>query len=464
MRILFSYVTFRGLFLWSLLLFLTVSCEKEDPYEDDTVSPQIRLVNEWIKENMEALYLWNNFIPLGLNPGQEPNPEAFFDTMVYKPEDKWSYITDDFPALLAELQGTPLSTGISPAFVNVGSGQIVMIVEFVYPGSPADNAGLERGDMIVAIDGQTMNLDNYFQLFSRNSFVAGFGMISGNDIVPTGETVSITSQIIETDPVIHYDIIEINGIKTGYLVYSTFISGEGDKFLNSLDVIFDEFKSSGISELIVDLRYNRGGFINVAGYLASAIAPASVVSSRPVLVKYEYNADLNKYLTDKYGAGSQQLVFKFPVNTHNINFSKIYFLTGWKTASASELVIIGLEPYMNVVTIGERTTGKYTGSWVLSDDNKPPKHKWGMLPIVLKYANSQGFTDFKNGLNPDFLVDENIFDLKPFGDDGDPLLSKAKELIGGLVVMAPKKVMPVITATRIEGKELRDRKILIIEE
>ncbi len=462
MKLLLSYY-FRLLLLLISLPFLLVSCEKEDPFKNDTVSPQTRLVNEWIKENMEALYLWNEFIPSGLNPGQEPDSEAFFDTMIYKPEDKWSYITSDFPALLAELEGTPLSTGISPAFVNIGSGQIVLIVEFVYPNSPADIAGLERGDMIVTIDGQTMNLENYFQLFSKNSFVAGFGTISGSAIVPTGETVSITSQIIETDPVIHYEVMNINGVKTGYLVYSTFISGEGDKFLRKLDDIFDEFKSSGITELIIDLRYNRGGFINVAGYLASAIAPATVVNSKSVLVKYQYNTDMNKYFTDRYGANSQQLVFKFPVNTFNINFSKVHFLTGWKTASSSELVIIGLEPYMNVVTIGERTTGKYTGSWVLSDDNNPPRHNWGMLPIVLKYANNDGFTDFKNGLNPDYLLDENVFDLKPFGDAGDPLLNKAKELIGGVIGLAPKKTIPLIPLTRIDGRELRDKSLLIID-
>ena len=443
------------------MLFLS-SCEKETD-NNDLVSKEIKEVNQWILENMEALYLWNDRIPSGLNPANEPDPEEFFDKMLYKEEDKWSSITPDLDALLADLQGTPLSSGISPAFIRIGDNQILLIVEFVFPGSPADRAGLQRGDLILTIDGQYLNLDNYFELFSKSTINVRKGILSGSDFIPSGETISIVSEIIEAEPVIHHEILNINGIKTGYFVYTSFTSGVNDRYIDTLDNIFQEFKSEGISTLIVDLRYNRGGEIDVAGYLASAIAPTTVVNNKETLVRYVYNKDLTDYF-NRPGTDPRYLGLTFPSNLNNLNLSKVYFLTGWKSASASELIIIGLQPHMNVVTIGESTYGKYTGSWVLTDTNDPPKHKWAMMPIVLKYANKVGFTDFKNGLTPDHEVVDPLFALRPFGDPGDPLLSKAKELITGVKTAVVLPGLYDIPYSRVEDEETRRKSWLIMKE
>jgi C-terminal processing protease CtpA/Prc len=107
----------------------------------------------------------------------------------------------------------------------------------------------------------------------------------------------------------------------------------------------------------------------------------------------------------------------------------VYFLVSSGSASASELVIIGLEPYMDVVIIGERTFGKYTGAWVIPDTEEPARHNYAMVPIVMKYSNATGFTDFKNGLEPDYPAEDDFLHLKDFGDLDDPFLSMAVELI-----------------------------------
>ena len=110
----------------------------------------------------------------------------------------------------------------------------------------------------------------------------------------------------------------------------------------------------------------------------------------------------------------------------------------WATASASELVITGLEPYMNVVHIGESTYGKYVGAYILPDDNE----EWAMLPIVMKYANANGYTDFADGLTPDYEVyDDLIYDdpsinddlvySYPLGNTSDAMTKKAIQLISG---------------------------------
>lgn len=439
----------KFLFLVFILIVILSSCRND--INDDIVSRDIKQINEWILDNMEALYLWNNKIPSGLYPGREPDPEKFFYKMVYKTEDKWSYITPDMDALLAELDGIPLSTGISPAFIRIEGDRIILVVEFVYPGSPAEIKGLQRGDLILTINGQNLTIDNYYDLFFQPSITVRKGILSEAGFIPQGDPITIVSKVIETNPVIHHEIMDINGIKTGYLVYTSFISGINNVFLDSLNNAFQSFKLENITELIVDLRYNRGGETDIAGALASGIAPYSVVSAGEILVKYIYNEGLSNYFK-RPGTDPKHLSMNFSSNSTNLNLNKVYFLTGWKTASASELVITGLKPYMNVITIGEPTYGKYTGSWVITDSNNPPKHKWAMLPIVMKYANKDGFTDFKNGLTPDYPVEDLILDLKPFGDPADPSLMKAKELIGGLKSIAATPLKPHLPLIRVEDE------------
>lgn len=411
---------------------------------------------------MEVLYYWNDKIPEGLNPGQEPDPEEFFYKMVYIEEDKWSYITPDLDALMADLNGTPFSSGISPAFIRIGEEQIILIVEFVYPGSPADRAGIQRGDLFLTINGTFMNIDNYSELFNQSILNMGKGMLSGNSFIPTGETITINAEIIEADPLVYSDIISINGIKTGYFVYSSFTSGTNNKYLSSLDNLFLEFKNENISELIIDLRYNLGGEIDVAGYLASAVSPFSVMNNGEILVNYLYNKELTEYFKLP-NTDPRYLGITFPENAYNLDLSGIHFLTGWKTASASELLIIGLKPYMNVKQIGESTYGKYTASWVISDTNDPPEHSWAMMPIVLKYANKDGYTDFRNGLTPDYTVTDPVLDLKPFGDPGDPVLAKARELIGGVSVKSAVTVKHDISYTIMVDESWRRKSLLVVE-
>jgi hypothetical protein len=86
---------------------------------------------------------------------------------------------------------------------------------------------------------------------------------------------------------------------------------------------------------------------------------------------------------------------------------------------------------MDVTVIGEPTFGKYYGSYVLYDQNDPPKHNWAIVPVVLKYSNVNGETDFENGLFPDVFLQDNMLEAKPFGDPTDPMLSSALALING---------------------------------
>jgi carboxyl-terminal processing protease len=439
-----------------VILTLLISCRKDDEELPAETQKMIE-ISAWLYDWMKDVYFWNKTIPSDIDVKKKTDPKAFFYELIYDQEDKWSYITDDWKSLESELTGTPVSMGYSPAFgLFSGTSRVFIVVEFVYPNSPAFAAGLKRGDIILTINGQFMDTTNYYDLYSLTSYKAGLGTYTNNTITLSGKTIDLTAAAFNADPMIFDSVFTINDKKIGYMVYCDFIAGDDRQYLASLDQAFDRYKSSGITDVIIDLRYNPGGEIDASAYLASALAPFSVVSSSSTFVTFRYNDDLQSYFEKKEGPESENLVYKFPANTHNMDLSRVYFLTSNYTASASELLIVGLRPYMDVTMVGEWTYGKYTGMWVIYDFDEPPSHNWAILPVVCKYANSAGYTDFKNGLEPDILVEDNILQAKPFGDTEDPVLNSALEDITGTTLKsAPFVAKPEYMRLENETDRLR---------
>ena len=147
--------------------------------------------------------------------------------------------------------------------------------------------------------------------------------------------------------------------------------------------------------------------------------------------QYWSGADLNGD-GEEDGTDSEQLRIRLPNSDLNLDLSRVYFLTTGGSASASESLMVGLYPYMDVVQIGTTTYGKCYGSILVDDWNEPKRHDWAMRPIVIKYSNADGFTDFVDGIDPDYEVQDNLLYAKPFGSLEDPLLAKALEDITGV--------------------------------
>jgi len=443
--------------LWASMLLLVSGCHKDeetivDGTDDETtsISAETLATNEWIKDIMETYYLWNTKIP-DVDETQEEDPAAYFDKLLYTDEDKWSWITDDYASLSAEFSGAQVTMGFEPAFYLFSDDETVFIVvKYVYPNSPAEDAGLKRGDIILEIDNTAMTVDNYYDLYSGDSYSVQLGQLSGSTIGLSGTSYDLTASVVSTDPSVYHTVLDVDGKKIGYLAYEEFVAGDDDKFLDSMDDIFTEFKSDGISDLVVDLRYNPGGEIDAASYLASAIAPSSAVTNHERLINLQFNDDVQAAYEYYY---PDELYYNFPDNSTNLNLSTVYFLTTSGTASASELLISGLEPYMDVVQIGEATYGKYTGMYVFPDDNE----EWCMLPVVMKYANASGYTDFTDGLTPDYEIDDDLLDAVPLGDTTDPMLAQAISLIttGASATTASTKSAKV----NLISRELKPQKL-----
>lgn len=414
----------RGKLMLCVFFFalLIVACKDADYSANDSNSA----TKEWISKTMTNYYLWADELPsIAMSDYQDPS-EYFADLL--HADDKWSYITDDYASLAAEmLSGTPLSMGYSPLFFRFSneSNNLGMVVEYVYPNSPASEAGIKRGDIIYKINDTQLTLSNYSSLYAETSCVLETAVIQGGVLMPTGISISLEARIVEADPSICYKIIENNGTKVGYFFYASFVTGTNDVYLKTIENIMSYFKSNAVDELIVDLRYNGGGNVEAARFLASSIVPQENSINQTRMINLKYNNAYEQYLK---AYSPDNLYYNFEKVQVNLNLDHIYFLTTGSSASASELTIVGLQPYMDVKIVGEYTYGKYTGMYVFADE----KEEWGMLPVCMKYANSQGYTDFAEGLKPDIEVQDDWTNFYELGDVDDPMIQAVFNDLNGV--------------------------------
>lgn len=422
-----------------------------------TISKKVNRVSEFVYDGMSNFYLWADEVT-----GKEPtindyNPDKYFYSILNNIDTKhsWSWITDDISSLMAGFKGEETGAyGFSPLALWYDSGRtrLVSFVRFVYPNTPAANAGLVRGDVIDKINGQQITLSNYDLLYGAN-VPTTFTVLDKNFQNP--REVTITPTKVSTDPVFFTDTYEIEGKKIGYLFYTNFYGNYNE----SLHRAFSNFKAERITDLVLDLRYNPGGDINAAIYLASMIAPEADVKNNEVFTIMNYNSYVNAafdrqdYDRNGYLGEYDDKKYSNPL-TANLNLNKVYILTTASSASASELLTFCLMPYMDVEHIGETTSGKYTASWTihayddydgsvqpvyeesrLSATEKKELKDWGMQPIVGRYTDKDN-NDFiaTDGLIPEYEIETEEYNTKtwkPIGDVEDYLFAKAISLITG---------------------------------
>ncbi len=415
-----------------LLVAIFVSCEK-DEVNPDSSKANILKVNKFIWEVMDEVYLWQAEMTRDIDINNEVDPYKYFKKLLYH-EDKWSFITDDVQGLLDSFKGKEKTFGYSLTFGQFsGTQSYFAIVEYVNPNTPASEAGLRRGDLIVKINNKEITQSNYMDLFSGSTISITKGM-HVNGAIGLGETITMTSKLLTINPILLHKTIEVDGKKVGYIIYNHFILD----FNTQLTSIFQEFKDQQVSDVVVDLRYNPGGDVEAAIHLSSILAPQSAVSTPAILIKNLWNQFYQNYWIQNNKTEYLQSTFDKNVAV-NMDLSRVYFLTSEGSASASELTISGLMPYMEVITIGQTTSGKYTASTTFQPtinnkgDLDPDIKNWAIQPIIFKYANAAGLTDFKEGLAPNHAVEEVLVaeTVPQLGDVDEPLLAKAIELITG---------------------------------
>lgn len=424
-----------------LISSLFISCFED---LDDVIKPASPLeIQNFVYRGLNYFYLYKADTPELANDAfssQEAkenflkrfdSPESLFEYL-RSPQDRFSRIFDDYIVIENALAGVSMSNGMEYGLVYFpdNSRNVFGYVRYILPNTDAETKGLQRGQIFTTVDGVQLNENNYNDLLSRDSYSLGFATYDGTTFQPTGDSVQLTKTQYDENPVFIAKTLDLQGQKIGYLMYNAFIRGN-DTDLNNA---FATFKSNGITDLILDLRYNGGGSVETATDLASMITGQF---NGQVFYKEFWNADRQADYA-RSGLFDSQISNGAPINS--LNLSTVYVLTSSNTASASELVINGLDPYINVVQIGDATTGKFQASFLMYDAPAPNfsknqaslSHRYVMLPLVFKTSNKVGHTDFNEGLMPDVALKEDFLQLGELGDPSEPLLSEALNSILGL--------------------------------
>jgi carboxyl-terminal processing protease len=434
-----------------ILVLLFASCREEEilpiteeVHEEETaiVQPPVtneanEHVNSWILENMEYWYFWNDELPASTDKNLDP--ESYFNSLLHQ-DDRFSWIQSNYKELLNSLQGISKEAGYEYVLYREkeGSDNIILQILYIKPQSPAETAGLKRGDIVSHINGRQITTQNYQNLLRSvraNHTVQYKPLIIAQERFGDPETLSLSATEYSENPNYLHKVIEHGGKKIGYFVYNFFAGGtdaQPGKYDAETDAIFSDFKARGVTDLVIDLRFNSGGSESSARNLASLIGRG--VDRNKIFAKRKYNDTVEQAILEDEQLGEDFFITNFanePYNIgHQLSGGRVYILTSSRTASASELIINALKPFMDVFLIGDTTYGKNVGSISLFEENDPTI-PWGLQPIVVKVFNSQDKSDYSNGFTPDVMHKDNGLFLYPLGEPREALLGHAIGQITG---------------------------------
>lgn len=415
------------LFLWIVFCFLQ-SCNRrevgpedpgpENPIGTDTtkvpVKPEFFDENTWIYRQMAMNYLWADDMPDENSTDKALSPLSYFYSLLNANKDRYSYAEDNYAEIADYWSGNQESYGFRYKRLTDDSGY-KMAVSLVLRGSPAEEAGLTRGDIISRIDGNVPDPESTGKLLEKKS--AAFTVITSGDSV---KTLNLSKRKFQMDPLHLYSIIEWKGKKVGYLVYTQFLFD----YEQETRRIFQYFKDNRIDEMIIDLRFNPGGVTPNAEVVTSLLGPdlGNTVELFHGVANAYQRAQPNATDGRRY----------FTTETANLShLSRIFVITSKSSASSSELLINCLRPYRPVVTVGGNTYGKNVISTIITDETG--KYSFTLMPAwssILNVNNESAYGN-KTGIPADYPVEEDVLPYHPLGDPSETLLQATLAVISG---------------------------------
>lgn len=403
------------LFILFVLGFIPVLSCKKEPNIDTAArleTPSENAVYEIKNDSRDSAYFWTKeyYLWTELLPSFEVfNPRSLPDIFAvmakvrnYQPLDRFSFVEKKSDPRLPTTD-IVLDMGFSVKFF---SGTHDLRVNYVNPDSPSGLAGIKRGWKVLQIDGRTVRGDSQAEIDFLNDVFWGTTpvhrfLFQKRD----GSTVELVIRegVYRSLTVFSKTVFDYPAKKIGYFVYNQF--GAAASAVELRNAIAD-LTAQGISDLIVDLRYNRGGFLSTQEVLANLLAPVSV-GNRQVMFRYMFNSrhpELNVSINFNK-AGS-------------LNLNRIVFIVSPSTASASEVLINSLKPVMEVKLIGDRRTfGKPVGFFPIS------VFEYNIYPVSFKTANSLGYADYYQGFPVNKQVNDDL--NHDFGDPQEACLKEA---------------------------------------
>jgi carboxyl-terminal processing protease len=388
------------------------SCKKN---RSDSGSNGSRTRDHLVKDSSFAyakeIFLWYDQLPATLNTDGFSNPDAIMrhirqfsrETGFTNPVDRFSFgaLKKDWDNVSS---GVAADFGMRVFFRTVND----LRVSSVDSKGPAGIAGVKRGWRISSINGVAINDTSQSNFIVNTVYAAPTTRF--NFTLPDNSTRELTlnSQIFTGDP-FAVDSVYTNGTnRIGYFVMNSFL-GDTNKVRQDIDRIFARFSSAGITDLVVDLRYNGGGYVLLARYLLDHLVPSA--GNGQTMFTNQFN--------NKYAQFNSTVSF---AKKGSVNLNRIFFIVSRQSASASELTINSIKPFMDVKIVGpSATNGKPVGFFDI------PVGDWYIFPVSFRTINKNNEANYYNGFIPDYTSPDGLD--KNWGDVDEACLSRAIRFI-----------------------------------
>ncbi len=356
--------------------------------------------NIFVRDTLRDIYLWYQELP-DLDPALYPSPEAYLDAVRYRPQDEtFSYINSAEVSSSYYSESQYVGLGISIFWVRADRARLAQ----VFPDSPGSEVGMARGDYLVAIGGTPIE-----DLVASGGFDAALGPSEIGVQVDMrwrsqfGEerNAVLTKRPVTIPTVSQREVFDVDGLPVGYVHLRNFV----EPSIGALDAAFAEFQSRGVTAIVLDLRYNGGGLIEVSRHLGSLIGGFRT-NTQP-FVELAHN-DKNSF---------RNRTFRFDDPEQSLDVPRLVVIATRASASASELVIEGLKPFIPVTVVGDRTYGKPVGQYGFQFCDKI------LFPVSFRSRNAAGESDYFDGIPADCPAADNLD--RALGDPAESSLAEA---------------------------------------
>ena len=368
----------------------------------------------WMYEVMQQYYLYYEDLPPEEDLNFFDKPETFLQSVVSSQDQKNGSVFSHIDSVnVSRVQSVYPTFGLEGALVRNANGDYVVHVLYVYPDSPAAEVGLKRNDWIVDVNDRALNSSNYVEYFQRPTASYRYRVARVKDGLPDTSYVDMPApRIIEQPSVFTYKTIQAGNRKAFYILYNSFEPADEEL----LKAAFNEAAAQSPTDIILDLRYNPGGYVSTAQLLSTVLAPQGAMGQ----------PWMNMIFNDKTEPQTQTYTFDSGLlqGVSNLSYDRLYVITTNNTASAAEIIVNTLRPYLGerLLQVGTSTFGKNVAQSLFTDEAHPQLEFWLTTAYV---SNSEGFYEYyDNGLQPDFEAEEDMAaTLGEFGTVQDSLMA-----------------------------------------
>ena len=400
----------------------------------------------WLRSWSNETYLWYDEI-IDLDPALYATSKAgvadYFallktteNTPSGNPKDRFHYTRDTAEYEAESEQGVSAGYGASYALVSASPPR-ELVITLVESGSPAAEAGLSRGARIVTVDGVDLMNGSDTNTLNSGLWPAQIGEEHNFEVIDPGadqrRAITMTSTSITIDPVPLTEIISTDSGSVGYLLFTQHILPAEEQLVDS----FAAMRQANVTDLVLDLRYNRGGYLYLANQVSYMIAGAGV--SGRTFGALQFNSknpstnpvtgealSPNRFITTTINTSPTGT----PLPTLDLPIQRVFVLTTASTCSASEAIINGLRGMdVEVIQIGTTTCGKPYGFY--------PEDNCGTTYFTTQFrsVNAAGFGDYPDGFSPENSTESTVGvtlpgclvadDYSPLGVAEEPMLAAA---------------------------------------